>query len=198
MRYATVNVETVRAAAIRLSQVVRSFVRVNHRRHRFDFINYITGQLDPAQATIARKACISLRSATRGLANLEAAGVLHWIRRATETRDERGRWRFCEEQDTNAYGVLPVSQWRGFIDIREAVRARINSFSNSARPPSTVSINRPHARSGSQHLQLSTTSSPDPRYGSSEPKLLQSGKMASQPHDAPRALALNACSLELP
>jgi hypothetical protein len=80
----------------------------------FDFINYITGQLDPAIETIARKACISISSAKRGLANLKAAGVLHWVRRAAETRDEKGR--FCLEQDTNAYGVIPPSQWLGFIE----------------------------------------------------------------------------------
>src|SRR3954462_6423372 len=80
----------------------------------FDFLNYATGRLDPAIETIARKACISISSAKRGLANLKQSGVLHWIRRATETRDEKGR--FCEEQDTNAYGIVPPSQWLGFFD----------------------------------------------------------------------------------
>jgi hypothetical protein len=80
----------------------------------FDFINYATGRLDPAQATIARAANISLASVKRGLRNLKAAGVLHWVRRAAETRDEHGR--FCEEQDTNAYGIIPPSQWLGFFD----------------------------------------------------------------------------------
>jgi hypothetical protein len=80
----------------------------------FDFLNYVTGRLDPAIETIARKACISIRSAKRGLANLKRCGVLHWIRRAGETRDDKGR--FCLEQDTNAYGILPASQWLGFIE----------------------------------------------------------------------------------
>ena len=40
--------------------------------------------------------------------------MLHWIRRAAETRDEKGR--FCLEQDTNAYGIVPPSQWLGFFD----------------------------------------------------------------------------------
>ena len=80
----------------------------------FDFLNYATGQLDPAIETIAKKACISARSAKRGLAKLKHCGVLNWIRRAAETRDDKGR--FCLEQDTNAYGILPPSQWRGFFD----------------------------------------------------------------------------------
>ena len=80
----------------------------------FDFLNYATGKLDPAIASIARKAAMSTSSAKRGLANLKAAGVLGWVRRAAETRDEKGR--FCLEQDTNAYGVIPPSQWLGFIE----------------------------------------------------------------------------------
>lgn len=82
----------------------------------FDCLNYQTGRLDPSQKTIARKACISERSVTRGLAKLKAAGVLNWLKRAGKTRDEQGR--FCLEQDTNAYAVLPVSQWIGFIDTK--------------------------------------------------------------------------------
>jgi hypothetical protein len=84
----------------------------------FDFLDYATGQLDPAIETIAKAACISLRSAKRGLANLKHCGVLHWIRRAAETRDEKGR--FCLEQDTNAYGIIPPSQWLGFVDQPDA------------------------------------------------------------------------------
>ena len=78
----------------------------------FDFLNYATGRLDPAIASIARKACISARSVKRGLANLKLSGVLNWLRRAGETRDEKGR--FCLKQDTNAYAVLPPSQWLRF------------------------------------------------------------------------------------
>jgi hypothetical protein len=80
----------------------------------FDFLNYVSGKLDPAIESIARKACVSDSSVKRGLASLKRSGVLNWIRRAAETHDEKGRFRL--EQDTNAYGILPVSQWRGFID----------------------------------------------------------------------------------
>ena len=80
----------------------------------FDFLNYVSGRLDPAIASIARKACISARSVKRGLANLKLSGVLNWLRRAGETRDEKGR--FCLKQDTNAYAVLPPSQWLGFLE----------------------------------------------------------------------------------
>src|SRR3954447_26693413 len=80
----------------------------------FDILDYATGQLDPAIETIAKKAAISISSVKRGLANLKQSGVLHWLRRAAETRDKQGR--FCLKQDTNAYGIVPPSQWLGFFD----------------------------------------------------------------------------------
>ena len=43
---------------------------------------------------------------------------------------------------------------------------------------------------------FNATSSPDPPFGSSEPKLRHSGKMPSQRYDARRVLALNACSID--
>jgi hypothetical protein len=78
----------------------------------FDFLNYATGRLDSAIETIARKACHQQRQARA--CQSQTLGVLNWLRRAAETRDERGR--FCLKQDNNAYGIIPPSQWRGFID----------------------------------------------------------------------------------
>jgi hypothetical protein len=77
----------------------------------FDCLNYASGRLDPSYATIARLANISVRSVARGLAKLKAAGVLNWVRRCIE-RVLDGR--FTLEQETNAYAVLPASQWRGY------------------------------------------------------------------------------------
>jgi hypothetical protein len=77
----------------------------------FGFLNYTTGQLDPGYASIARRACISVRSAARGLASLKAAGVLNWLRRCTPII-EAGRC--ILEQITNAYALIPSSQWRGY------------------------------------------------------------------------------------
>jgi hypothetical protein len=79
----------------------------------YDFLNLKTGQLDPGYAKIAEKACISVRSVARGLAALRRFGVLHWQRRSREEADPRGGYR--QVQETNAYGVLPVSQWVGFL-----------------------------------------------------------------------------------
>ena len=80
----------------------------------FDFLNYASGRLDPSYAGIADKACISPRSVARGLVKLRLAGVLNWIRRCREDHDAAGRFRL--RQESNAYAVLPSSQWRGFIE----------------------------------------------------------------------------------
>lgn len=77
----------------------------------FDFLNYATGALFPSIASIARAANISERSVARGLAKLKAAGVLHWVRRcAADWIDGR----FVLRQQSNAYGILPDTQWRGY------------------------------------------------------------------------------------
>ena len=83
----------------------------------FDFLNYFTGRLDPSQEAIANKAGISLRSVARGLEKLQAAGILHKVRRCAED------WingRFVLRQQTNAYGIIPATQWRGYTPEPEA------------------------------------------------------------------------------
>src|SRR5215212_5126269 len=120
----------------------------------FDFLNYATGRLDPAIATIAKKAAISVSSAKRGLANLKHSGVLHWIRRAAETRDEKGR--FCEEQDTNAYGIVPPSQWLGFFDPLSAAPQPHPSEWGAVPPlPSVIDQAAEEIRHGARKAALS-------------------------------------------
>jgi hypothetical protein len=78
----------------------------------FDFLNYASGQLDPSYAAIARKANVCQRTVANALAKLRDHGLLHWVRRCAESRREDGR--FVLEQETNAYAVLPPTQWRGY------------------------------------------------------------------------------------
>ena len=80
----------------------------------FDFLNYRTGRLDPSLDTIAAKAGCCRRAVVDALARLRDLGLLHWQRRCEETRDAEGRFRL--RQRTNAYGLLPPSQWRGYRD----------------------------------------------------------------------------------
>jgi hypothetical protein len=56
----------------------------------FDFLNFRTGQLDPAYEAIARAAFISVRSVARGLQALKDSGVLFWQRRCKPPVNESG------------------------------------------------------------------------------------------------------------
>jgi hypothetical protein len=78
----------------------------------FDFLNYASGALYPSYAAIAERACICERSVARGLAALKAAGVINWLRRCIECWEDG---RFTLRQETNAYAVLPCSQWPGYV-----------------------------------------------------------------------------------
>ncbi len=77
----------------------------------FDFLNYASGRLDPSYAAIARKANVCERTVASALKRLRELGILNWVRRCAESRRDG---RFVLEQETNAYAVLPPSQWRGY------------------------------------------------------------------------------------
>jgi hypothetical protein len=77
----------------------------------FDFLNHRTGRLDPSYAAIAQKAGVCVRTVATALQRLRELGILNWVRRCAESwRDGR----FVLEQETNAYAVLPESQWHGY------------------------------------------------------------------------------------
>jgi len=58
-----------------------------------------------------------IQTVRNALARLKALGILNWVRRCAESwRDGK----FCLEQETNAYAVLPSSQWRGYREPPEA------------------------------------------------------------------------------
>jgi hypothetical protein len=115
-------------AAVRLWHRARDFDRGTHLPGRhggsvghsalqvlhsliFDFLNHRTGRLDPSYAAIARKAGVCVRTVAAALKRLRELGILNWVRRCAESwRDGR----FVLEQETNAYAVLPESQWRGY------------------------------------------------------------------------------------
>jgi hypothetical protein len=78
----------------------------------FKFMNWRTGRLDPSQAKIADAAAISESSVERGLAKLQAAGVVNWLRRCVPVVGPLGG--FLMRQISNAYAVLPSTQWKGY------------------------------------------------------------------------------------
>ena len=115
-------------AAVRLWHRARDFDRGTHEPGKhggavgptalqvlhaliFDFLNHRTGRLDPSYEAIARKAGVCVRAVATALARLRELGILNWVRRCAESWREG---RFVLEQETNAYAVLPDSQWRGY------------------------------------------------------------------------------------
>jgi hypothetical protein len=77
----------------------------------FDFQNYRTGRLDPSYEGIAAKTGLGRSTVAEALRRLKQLGLLHWVQRsAHELHDGKFRLR----QITNAYALLPPSQWRGF------------------------------------------------------------------------------------
>jgi hypothetical protein len=116
-------------AAVRLWHRARDFDRGSHQPGHhggavghtglavlhaliFDFLNHRTGRLDPSYAAIAAKAGVCVRTVASALQRLKALGILNWARRCAERWDADGR--FVLEQDTNAYAVLPETQWHGY------------------------------------------------------------------------------------
>jgi hypothetical protein len=91
----------------------------------FDCLNYANGRLDPSYETLARLACISVRSVARGLKALQEAGVLTWVRRCVESVKDG---RFTLEQQSNAYGLVPPTQWRGFKAPQAAPRPETGTW----------------------------------------------------------------------
>ena len=97
----------------------------------FDFMNWRSGALYPSQAAIAEKANISERSVGRGLKKLRDAGVVNWLRRCAEVAQAAGG--FLMRQISNAYAVLPSTQWRGYKAPPEPPKPDPSCW--GARPP---------------------------------------------------------------
>ena len=80
----------------------------------FDFLNHATGRLDPSYSAIQRKTRLCRQTVATALARLKELGIINWIRRCREDTDETGR--FVLRQETNAYAILPATQWRGYTE----------------------------------------------------------------------------------
>jgi hypothetical protein len=79
----------------------------------FDFQNWNTGQLDPSYDGIAKKTGLGRSTVAVALRRLKEFRILHWQQRS-EHHWHNGRFEL--RQITNAYMVVPPSQWRG-VDI---------------------------------------------------------------------------------
>lgn len=139
-------------AAVRLWHRARDFDRQSHVAGRhggavgpaalqvlhaliFDFLNFRSGQLDPSHATLARAAGVCERTVRNALRRLKALGILNWVRRCVESwRDGR----FVLEQETNAYAVLPATQWHGYRPPPEPPGPAPSTWGDHPPLPSTL------------------------------------------------------------
>ncbi len=78
----------------------------------FGFLNHKTGRLDPSYEAIARKINAGRSTVAEALRWLRALGIITWQRRCRKATGKDGRFEL--HQDSNAYVILPPSQWRGF------------------------------------------------------------------------------------
>ncbi len=78
----------------------------------FDFLNWKSGRLDPALATIARKSGVSERTVSKVLKHLKTLGVLNWVRRCETAYTTAGQ--FILRQRSNAYAIITSSSWIGY------------------------------------------------------------------------------------
>ena len=113
----------------------------------FDFLNHRTGRLDPSYAAIAAKAGVCVRTVASALKRLRELGILNGVRRCAE------RWadgRFVLEQETNAYAVLPESQWRGYRPPAEPPGPAPGTWGDSTAHAVRARSGGPGGRSGGQ------------------------------------------------
>jgi hypothetical protein len=104
----------------------------------FDFLNYRSGRLDPSYAAIARKANICVRAVATAIQRLRELRVLTWARRCRESRRDDGR--YVLEQETNAYAVLPASQWFGYQAPPEAPPPAPGTWGDHPPLPDAVTL----------------------------------------------------------
>lgn len=83
----------------------------------FDFLNHKTGRLDPSYSALQRATRLCRQTIATALARLKELGIINWMRRCIEDHDETGR--FVLRQETNAYAILPCSQWSGYVESPE-------------------------------------------------------------------------------
>jgi hypothetical protein len=108
----------------------------------FKFMNWRTGRLDPSQAKIAENAVISESSVERGLAALKDAGVVNWLRRCVPVVAPLGG--FLMRQISNAYAVLPWTQWKGYKPLPEPPQPKPSEW--GAQPPEAAYADTKAAR----------------------------------------------------
>jgi hypothetical protein len=125
----------------------------------FDFLNYASGRLDPSYAAIARKANVCQRTVANAVKRLRELGILNWVRRCAEGFKDG---RFVLEQETNAYAVLPATQWRGYRPPLEMPPPHASTWGATPPLPSLVAQAAEEQRHGGSLLSLAGILDADP------------------------------------
>ena len=164
-------------AAVRLWHRARDFDRGTHEAGKhggavgptalavlhaliFDFLNHRTGRLDPSYVAIAHKAGVCVRTVATALKRLRELGVLNWVRRCAESwRDGR----FVLEQETNAYAVLPESQWRGYRTPQEPPAPAPGTWGDPPPMPSVLAQAAMEGRGGGDLRSVVQILAADPK-----------------------------------
>lgn len=127
----------------------------------FDFLNTKTGRLDPSYNALQKATRLCRQTVATSLARLKECGIINWIRRCREDRDADGR--FILRQETNAYAILPTSQWRGYVDTAETAPPDPTSWGAAPPLPSVIEEAAATAQEGGSMAAVIARLEDDPR-----------------------------------
>ncbi|MGH7970302.1 MAG: hypothetical protein ACREIC_16390, partial [Limisphaerales bacterium] len=112
----------------------------------FEFLNHRTGRLDPSYKAIQNVTRLCRQTVAKALARLKELGIINWIRRCTEDHDDAGR--FMLRQETNAYAILPPSQWHGYVETHQPEPPHPSAWGACPPLPSLIEQAATDARQG--------------------------------------------------
>ena len=101
----------------------------------FDCQNWRTGQLDPSYEHIAAKTGLGRSTVAEALRRLKQLGIVFWKQRS-EHHWHGGKFRL--RQITNAYALLPPSQWHGFNARPDAPPPAAGTWGDHPPLPDTI------------------------------------------------------------
>jgi hypothetical protein len=126
----------------------------------FEFLHHATGRLDPSYKAIQRKTRLCRQTVARSLARLKDLGIINWIRRCREDRDEDGR--FVLRQETNAYAILPPTQWHFYTDLATPEPPHPSTWGATPPLPSLLEQAATDARDGASMRSIVSRLDADP------------------------------------
>jgi hypothetical protein len=127
----------------------------------FDFLNHKTGRLDPSYSTLQKATRLCRQTVAKALARLKQLGILNWERRSRPDIDEHGG--FILLQETNAYAILPSSQWHGYVDRPEPEPPHPSTWGASPPLPPLIEQATTDARDGDSMRTIVSRLDADPR-----------------------------------